>query len=313
MKRFAVILSGLIILVLLISSCAASAPSSTNQGTLYTTTAGAFDEYEGSGQQKADSSDFQRKVIKNVNLELEAKDVKAVYDQILAYAAARGGYEFSRDQQTYNEQIIISAQIKIDPRQLDDFIAFIDTVCEVVSEKSTSSDITADYFDAKTRLATMERTLQTYYDFLETAQNIDESLKVQQQIDQLTLQIETLKGRISLWDSLLAESTVSIYLRQVVDPVEAKREINWSTLSLDDMGYLIKAGLMTVLNALVVFLQWIAIIIAVTSPLWIVALVVILVIRRRRQQRRLRATQAAVPSEITQSNEQADTAKKSDS
>jgi len=311
MKRFAVILSGLIILMLLISSCAASAPTYTNPGTQYTTTAAANDE--GSGQQNADSASYQRKVIKNINLELEAKDVKAVYDQILAYAAARGGYEFSRDQQTYNEQIIISAQIKIDPRQLDDFVAFIGTVCDVDSEKSTSSDITADYFDAKTRLATMERTLQTYYDFLENAKNIDESLKVQQQIDELTLQIETLKGRINLWDSLLAESTVSIYLRQVVDPVAAKRDINWSTLSLDDMGYLIKAGLLTVLNALVVVLQWAAIIVAVTSPLWIVALIVILVIRRRRRQKRVHTAETAVSSEVAQSQEQADTDKKRES
>jgi len=311
MKRFAVILSGLIILMLLLSSCAASTPTYTNPGTQYTTTAEAIDK--GSGQQNADSASFQRKVIKNINLELEAKDVKAVYDQILAYATARGGYEFSRDQQTYGEQIVISAQIKIDPRQLDDFVAFIGTVCDVVSEKSTSSDITADYFDAKTRLATMERTLQTYYDFLENAKNIDESLKVQQQIDELTLQIETLKGRINLWDNLLAESTVSIYLRQVVDPVEAKREINWSTLSLDDMGYLIKAGLLTVLNALVVVLQWAAIIIAVASPIWIVALVVILVIRRKRRQKRLHAAQTAAASEIAQSAEQTDAAKKRES
>ena len=307
MKRLMVCLFIVILVVSMIAGCAASSPADNdNQGQQPTTTAAS---YEGSGQKAGDAADYQRKVIKNVSLDLESKDARSAYAQILAYAVAHGGYEFSREQQTYDDRIVISAQIKIDPIFLDDFLAHISSVSDVISEKTASSDITADYFDARTRLITLEKSLLTYYDFLENAQNIDESLKVQKQIDDLTLQIETIKGRISLWDSLLAESTVSIYLRQVIDPVEAKREINWSTLSLDDMGYLIRAGVTTVLNAIVVVLQWAAIVLAVSSPLWIVALIIFLVIRRKRQRQK----SAKAASEITQSTKQADTGEQRES
>lgn len=308
MKRFAVLLIISLLLLTLLGGCAASSTTFGNSQPTQPAEGGGDQDY--SGQPSGDLVDYQRKVIKNVAMELKTKDVRATYAQILAYAEAKGGYEFSRNQQTYDSLIEISAQIKIDPRYLDDLAKYIASVSDVISEKTSSSDITADYFDAKTRLDTLEKTLLTYYEFLGNAKNIDESLKVQNQIDELTLQIETLKGRISLWDSLLAESTVSITLRQAADPVGVKRDINWSTLSFDDMGYLIQAGFTSVLNVIVIVLQWAAIIIVVSSPLWIIALAVILIVRRRQNKRRIARETAKMTSEITQAPEQNDPAEK---
>lgn len=305
MKKFLIFLS-LILAAAVLASCAAASTSYDNsyQEPQYTTTYASYDKsssgnYSGSSAKPAD---FQRKVIKNVTISLEAEDAKAAYDQIMTFAAGLGGYEFSRSQQASGESLVINARIKIAPEHLDALLDYIGSVGTIESEQTESSDITADYYDARTRLATMEKALLRYYDFLEQAKNIDESLKVQNEINQLTTQIESLKGQLALWDNLLAESTVTIYLRQITDPVKTKRDINWSTLTFDDMGYLIKAGLTGLLNAIVVVLQWVAIVLVVTSPVWIIALIVIFIIVRRKRKKAARA--AAADSEITQSPHQ---------
>lgn len=300
MKRLLFLVSAAILVLALISGCAASSTTA-DQGSPGTQSTTTYASNDGAGEPTGDLPAAVRKVIKNVELYLEAKDVQMAYDSILAYAEQHGGYEFNRSQQTSGDVVTINAQIKIDPDQLNDLIDYIGSVCQLNEQRTSSEDITSDYYDAKTRLATMEKALLTYYTFLEDAKTIDESLKVQNQINDLTLQIESLKGQISLWDNLLAESTVTIYLRQTTDPVQVKREINWSTLSFDDMGYLMQSGLTWLLNIIVVVLQWAAIIIVITSPLWIIALLVIWLVRRRR--RRQLAAKAA--SEQTQSPEQA--------
>ena len=52
--------------------------------------------------------------------------------------------------------------------------------------------------------------------------------------------------------------------------MQIRREINWNTLSFDDMGYLIKRGFFSVTNAIVSLLQWLVVILVGYSPLWII-------------------------------------------
>ncbi|MGI6333770.1 MAG: DUF4349 domain-containing protein [Saccharofermentanales bacterium] len=248
---------------------------------------------------------IQRKVVKNASLTLEAVNVSDAYAAILRYVEDLGGYEFSRSQQVREDITTIYAVIKINPEQLDTVISHIGTLCRIVNTQTSSNDITADYYDAKTRLATMEKALATYYNFLESAENIEESLLVQQQINELTVKIESLKGQINMWDSILAESTLDITLRQLSDPVQTRREISWSTLSFDDMGYLIKTGLNWLLNTVAVVLQWLAIILAILSPLLIVAAIVLVLIFRRRRRKRilLEKSQQTHPADPNQGRE----------
>jgi ACT domain-containing protein len=156
----------------------------------------------------------------------------------------------------------------------------------VINSLTESDDITDSYYDTQTRLKTMELSLENYYTYLDKASTIDESLQVQNQINQLTVEIESLKGKLSLWDSLLAESLVTIRLRQANDPVKIKKEINWAALTFADMGYLMKSGLMQVVNVLVGVVQWLAIVLVAAAPIWIVGLIILLLVRRRIRKNR---------------------------
>lgn len=288
MKRLLALSIAVIIFLASLAGCASAQPTSYDNEGPYSTTAATttYGGGDGQGSGLGGSPSAERKIIRDANLDLEVSDVAKAYNDILAYAQQYGGYEISRNQARSNGYIAIQARIKIKPDQLDAFIEFISKQGTVINTNISTADITEDYYDIQTRLKTMESTLLTYYDFLDRAANIDESLQVQYQINQLTAEIESLKGKLKLWDSLLAESTVTLNLRQSEDPVKIKKEINWSTLTFDDMGYLMRSGLTSVLNFLANAIQWLAIALVVTAPFWIAGLIVLFILRRRKKKQR---------------------------
>lgn len=229
----------------------------------------------------------ERKIVRNASIGLEVVDVTAAYDQILAYALARQGYETMRNEQRSEDWLVLYATIKIKPEELDVLIDFIGTLGTALRTQISTDDITTNYYDTQTRLRTMEKSLERYTEFLDRAETIEEVLQVQSYINQLTVEIESMKGMLRLWDSMLAESTVNLEIRQVDDPVQIKKEITWSALSWSDMAYLMRSGLTRISNGFVTVLQWLLIALVAASPLLVIALIVFLVWRRRRNRKGL--------------------------
>lgn len=229
----------------------------------------------------------ERKIIRNASIGLEVVDVTAAYDQILAYALARQGYETMRNEQRSEDWLVLYATIKIKPEELDGLIDFIGTLGTALRTQISTDDITTNYYDTQTRLRTMEKSLERYTEFLDRAETIEEVLQVQSYINQLTVEIESMKGMLRLWDSMLAESTVNLEIRQVNDPVQIKKEITWSALSWADMAYLMRSGLTRISNGFVTVLQWLLIALVAASPLLVIAGIVFLVWRRRRNRKGL--------------------------
>lgn len=300
-----------------VAACSGASTAYDGGGQAATTTAattaagqwgGDKDSENGSGSASGNVQIVERKIVRNASLSLEVKDVIQAYDQLLAYATARQGYEIRRDQNDSGEYTYLTASIKINPKELDGFIAYAKTIGDLVNCQISTEDITEGYYDTETRLATMEKTLTRYYEFLTQAKNIEESLSVQSQINQLTIEIESLKGKLKLWDSLLAESVIRLELRQIEDPVKIKKEITWRSLTLADMTYLMRSGLTSVANFLFSAAQWLAIVLVVTAPVWVIALVLFLIWRRRRKLKKAakaRQAQTAVPAATVPGSEQA--------
>jgi len=228
-------------------------------------------------------SDFTKKLIKTASVVLEVKVVNEAYNAISEYVKANGGYEFSHSQRKNGEDTVVEVTFKIPPDNMEKLIKFSAEKGELISSDSNAQDITDSYYDSKLRLDSLKSQLEKYKKFLEDTKTTDEMLKVQSEIDRLILEIESLEGRLSKWDKEVAESTVSFIITQKADPSLKRREINWSALSFSDMGYLIKSGFLGVINVIVIMVQWVAIILLVTSPIWIVAGIILFVMLKKRK------------------------------
>ncbi|MCL2159444.1 MAG: DUF4349 domain-containing protein, partial [Oscillospiraceae bacterium] len=214
----------------------------------------------------------ERKIIRDADITAESDDVGGAYDAVLALLSGLGGYESGRNMYTNSYGYpIVSATLKIPAGKLDAFLAEIADKCEVKSSNISSSDITDQYFDAQIRLDTLEKTLENYYRYLENAESVEVQLEVTRYINDVTYQIEQLKGSLRRWDSLVDYSTVTLSLYPINAAPEEPREIKWDSLSLSDMGWFISSGFLSVCNAIFSVLQWLLISIAAISPILIIA------------------------------------------
>ena len=211
-----------------------------------------------------------RKIIRNASLDIMAPDAPGLYHNIVTYGTGIGGYEHSYSLSDYETYSVIHAVFKVPPEKLSVFVNYIGENGNVVNSSMNSEDITENYFDASTRLDTKRRSLEQYYQLLMQATGVEEIVYIQRIIDEITEDIEALEGRLNVWNSQVNMATVNLYIRQDNDPIQIRKEINWNTLSADDMGYLIKRGFISVTNTIMSVLQWLIVIIVGYSPLWII-------------------------------------------
>jgi hypothetical protein len=235
----------------------------------------------------------ERKIIRNAYMGIESKDPSGLFGQITAFNRSLGGYEFMSEKQNFNGEWVVNATLKVPPDKLDTLMNFVGENGQVINSRVESDDVTDDYFDMKTRVESRRRSLESYYSLLEKADSVDEILKLQRTIDGIIEDIEAFEGRLRVLDNLTDMATVTLYIAQEVEEeiIEERREIDWSSLSADDVGYFIKSGFVSVVSFFVTLFQWLFIALAVTSPIWVPVFIVMLIVLRKRKRKKTEATQ----------------------
>ena len=80
------------------------------------------------------------------------------------------------------------------------------TAIDVKARSLTSEDVTDEYVDSQSRLVSLRETERVLLELLGRADDVEDALKVQQEITQLQVQIEELQGRINFLEETAAYS-----------------------------------------------------------------------------------------------------------
>ena len=236
-----------------------------------------------------------RKIIRDAYITMEVEDIEKSYDNILASLTKFGGYEAGRNMNAsstdYRYAATNTATLKIPAEKLDSFLKELKKEGEVKNQSISSADITEQYFDAQIRLTNLEKMLDKNYELFENAKKVDDQLRIFREINEITTEIEQLKGKLRRWNELVEYSTVTINLYRPYEapvPEPEPREIKWNSLSLEDMGWFISSGFLGVVNVIFSVLQWIFITILVISPIAVpVAIVMVILIRRTQKKKKI--------------------------
>ena len=162
--------------------------------------------------------------------------------------------------------------IKIPVAQFDEVLLQLTSDSDrLVEKKINADDVTLQIVDTKSRLETKREVRERYLDLLKQARNMNEILKVQNEINDIQEQMEDAAGRIAYLSHSAAFSTIRLNFYQVLDP-GAKNEQAPSFLhKIKDVLALGWDGISTVLIALITL--W---------PLWIVVGLVWMGVRKWR-------------------------------
>lgn len=168
---------------------------------------------------------------------------------------SEGGYIAGTDAQASPTDSPENTQIRtgvisfmVPAAHFDDTIDQLSKVGKVQSEHITGTDVSAQYVDLNARLVNAQAQLDAMRALLAKAQNINDIIAVQNQIGQITAQIEQLKGQIKYLDDNTSYSTVSVTLTESGAPAQSTPSDSWGFVTALNQG---AHNFMTTINYLV--------------------------------------------------------------
>ena len=237
-------------------------------------------------------ADTGRKLIRDVNMSVEARDFDGVLSQITDKVRELGGYVESSDvsgisvnsyggsQQRYAD---IRARIPAD--RLDRFVETVESAGNVTSKQEQVTDVTLQYSDVQSRKKSMEIEQERLWALLEKAESLDAVVALEARLSEIRYELESYTSQLRLYDNQVDYSTVSINMREVKD---------LTPTAPDSIGTRIQKGFNRSLNNLgeagTDLIVWIASNSPILLVLAVIIAAVVLVVRglSRRMQGRLR-------------------------
>ena len=169
-------------------------------------------------------ADTGRKLIRDVNMSVEARDFDGVLSQITDKVRELGGYVESSDvsgisvnsyggsQQRYAD---IRARIPAD--RLDRFVETVESAGNVTSKQEQVTDVTLQYSDVQSRKKSMEIEQERLWALLEKAESLDAVVALEARLSEIRYELESYTSQLRLYDNQVDYSTVSINMREVKD------------------------------------------------------------------------------------------------
>jgi hypothetical protein len=276
--------------------------------------------------------DFQpapnRLIIKNAEVTLTVEDTNVAINRITQAVADHGGYiisseiwfkEFEGEDYKY---ATITYAVPVD-RFEDSLSRLRGLAVKVENETATGQDVTDEYVDLESQLTNLKATRDRIREFLDQAANVEEALKVNDQLKSVEAEIEQVQGRMNYLFDRAAYSTITVHLLPLLPEIEptptptpapTPTPVPWKPgETVKDAG----SALVSVSKVLIDLLIWILIvIIPLLLPIALVVWLVWWLINRRnkkqaaeshaiaeaaiQEQQRRRAAAAAKPEEPPQ-------------
>lgn len=172
----------------------------------------------------AASVDWDKKIIKTGTLKLEVKNFRQYNDAVHKTIKQFGAYIAQEEQHYADDKIETVVSIKVPVAQFEDMLnSFSGDSTKTLERKISTDDVTAEVVDTKARLESKKQMRLKYLEFLKQSKNMEEVLKVQQEIDDMQAEIEGTAGRINYLSHAAAFSTIELTFFQPLTGVVAPR------------------------------------------------------------------------------------------
>lgn len=163
--------------------------------------------------------DWDKKIIKNAVLSVEAKNYKTFNDLVHEQVKQAGGYVAGEEQSKSEYKIENVVTIKVPVDQFDNLVKAITSTKDenVESQKVTSQDVTGEVIDTRSRTEAKRQVRLRYLELLKQAKNMEDILKVQQEINSIQEEIEAGSGRVSYLTHAAAYSTIQLTFYEILN------------------------------------------------------------------------------------------------
>ncbi len=205
------------------------------------------EEESGAGGQTPEVQDTSRKLIRNVDLQVETEEFDELLSNVSQKTESLSGYieeSYTYNGSSYYGQGTRSATltIRIPAQRLDEFLSEIAEVSNVISKNESVTDVTLQYVDMeshkKALLAEQERLLE----LLDQAENIEDIISIESRLSDVRYQIESMESQLRTMENQVSYSTVYLVVEEVkqytpvAEQTVGERIVTGFTRSLANVG-----------------------------------------------------------------------------
>ncbi|WP_300369407.1 DUF4349 domain-containing protein [Brachyspira sp.] len=206
MKNYIIIIS-----MFLLLSCSKSSSQNSNFTSYVLPAAPSSDMALEEEKAEDVSESVERKLIVTVDIRVNSKDVEKSYKSVEEKVKEYKGY-FDNVESSKNRYYLT---IRIPKENLYTFIDFIENNENIENKNINTKDVTESYYDIENRIKNREVLLEKLRNYLRESKNIDEILKVEDRINTLTYEIESMKGNLKNMQSSIDYSKVTLSISNV--------------------------------------------------------------------------------------------------
>ncbi len=171
------------------------------------------------------SAEHGQKIITNGSLSMSSANFDVDSQMIEDLIAAVGGYTQSSsisgkplDKEQYSTGRYGSYTARIPSHMYSQAVDQLKVLGVLESYSEYSDDITSQYYDTVARLESYQLQYDTIENLLNSAESLEDILRIQTELQNLRYMIDSLTGTIKQWDFLTSYSTLNISIREVADP-----------------------------------------------------------------------------------------------
>ncbi len=175
-------------------------------------TKGGTDQSSNSG---VEYSDIERMIVRTGNMQLVVEDVLDAIKRVTTLAEGMNGYVVSSSSWREGERLRGVITIRVPAERFAEAMGSVGGLAvEVVSQSTSSKDVTEEYVDLTAKLSNLEATEQQLLRIMEKAERVEDILNIQRELSATRQQIERTKARMQYLERTSDTSLIEVSLEQ---------------------------------------------------------------------------------------------------
>jgi hypothetical protein len=194
------------------------------------------DSLVGEAAETEDGSDetTERKLVYTGSMDLETKEFDESLAEILALVGENGGYVSSQEvsgasmrYQGSSYERTATLTVRIPSADFERVMTDVAGICNMTSQSMWVEDISDTYYDTQAHLDTLKLQEERLLAILEQATQLDDIITIESSLSDVRYQIESITAKLRRMDNRVDYSTLTLYLREVVEYSEQKTTVTF--------------------------------------------------------------------------------------
>jgi hypothetical protein len=154
-------------------------------------------------------------LIKNATVTLEVDDARTASTALIGSLQSTGAYVSNLNE--YADALgrrTITLQVRVPAEKFDQSMSGLETLGRVLNKQVTTEDVTEEYVDTESRTRNLKKTEERLIDHLNRAAQLEDILRVENELTRVREQIERMEGRLRFLKNRVSFSTIGVTIQE---------------------------------------------------------------------------------------------------